>query len=303
MIKKLILPLFATLIYADAAPDLVTIEKIVENSSKVIDTLNNASLGLYSVISHSEIQYGHGRLTLSGSVFGMDNTVANNLTTYTLLAQHQNTPIQHLNYNYKINYYTSKIKSPAGEYLPETNFSIKGIDADLGIGWNIVDISEDDYISIGLDVGLSLPDIDSNPTDNNQTSPLDIGRIKLTTYKIGPQIRFGKSLMPMFALYGSAVYAREYATLTAKKLDTEIHVRGIFHEEELGIRFHPIDYKYKVTSWFTIHPNLYFSAGVRYSQWELKNVHLDLSGTGVTLVDDKLTLSSSVTFVGMGYSF
>lgn len=311
MKKKIILALAASLAYADAAPDLVTIQKIAQNASQVMNTLNNASLGLYSVISHSEIQYGHGRLAFNGSLFGFDTTISNDLTTYNILQQHQNTPIDHLNYNYKISYYTSKLQSPVGKYLPQTNIAIKGIDADIGVGWNIVDISDDEYISIGLDVGVSVPNIDtsqaSNSTysspDNNASSPFSIGNIKLTTYKIGPQIRFSKILMPMFAIYGSAVYAKEYATISAQKLHTKVNASGTFHEEELGIRFHPIDYKYKVTSWFTIHPNLYFSAGIRYSQWQLKNVNLNISNYGVNVLNHDLTLSSYVTFVGMGYSF
>jgi hypothetical protein len=107
----------------------------------------------------------------------------------------------------------------------------------------------------------------------------------------------------MFAIYGSAVYAKEYATIKAKKLDSKIQARGTFHEEELGIRFYPIDYKYKITSWFTIRPNLFFSAGIRYSQWDLQNVNLDVLGYELTVLNHDITLNSSVTFVGMGYSF
>jgi hypothetical protein len=308
---KLLILLLSASLYADAAPDLVTLEKIAQNSSQVIDTLNNASLGLYSVVSHSEIEYGRGTLSLEGSLFGSDKKISDNVTTYTIKTEHQNTPIKHLNYNYKISYYTAKVFQQEYLSIPAMNHDIKGIDADFGLGWNIVDISKDDYISLGVDVGISLPNIDTSQVnttssqiiDTNNSISISNNSTHFTTYKIGAQVRFSKSIIPMLSVYGSAVYASQFASITNKSIDLNIHTSGIFHEEEIGLRLRPIDYKYQITSWFAIHPNLYFTAGIRYSQWIFKDVAINISNTNAPLPKQDFTLSSSTTYVGMGYSF
>ncbi|WP_297441505.1 hypothetical protein [Sulfurimonas sp.] len=89
----------------------------------------------------------------------------------------------------------------------------------------------------------------------------------------------------MLFLYGSAIYAKQYASVKNKIMD--MFTNGIFHEEEIGLRFYPLEHTYHLTSWFWITPNLYFTTGIRYSEWIAKDI----------------TLNSNSSYLGIGYSF
>ncbi|WP_297441506.1 hypothetical protein [Sulfurimonas sp.] len=137
--------LLSSLLSAQTATDLVTFEKFLDNSNEVTAILNDTTMGLYNAVSHSEIEYGEGTFAMEGSLLGLDKKDSTDITSYTLKSEHQNLPIKQLNYNYKINYYTS------GD-----NDKLQGIDADFGMGYNLVNISKDEYISLGIDLGVSL---------------------------------------------------------------------------------------------------------------------------------------------------
>ena len=317
--------LLASNIYADTAPDIVTIGNAVAQVNTATATLNVISGGIFSVLTHGEVEYGKGKFAMSGAFLGLNESISDTVTTYTLKAEHTNTLIKHLNYNYKINWYDSqKINQPISTYngyvsnvngytgnaltIPSLNYKVRGLDADIGLGWNIIDISEHDYFSIGPDIGISLPWIEatgtsSSSSSNSSASLLSNTGTKISTYKAGVQMRVAKSLTSYLSLYASSIYAYQIGKLTNSNVNLDINVHGIFNENEIGLRYQPLEYSYKLTSWLSISPQLYFTAGARYTQWVINNVSVNLFNQNIPLAPTDLKMNASAGYIGVGYSF
>jgi hypothetical protein len=265
-------------------------------------------------MTHGEIEIGKGTMSLEGGFLGLNGKISDNVTTYTLKNEHQNTPIEHLNYNYKISWFDSnKINQALSTYnaldIPAMDYRIWGLDGDIGLGWNLIDHGSHDYFSLGLDVGMSVPLIEATKASNssnysglNSTAKLyGAGDTKIWTYKVGPQMRASKSLTSTLSLYGSAIYAYQYASVKNSSIGLNSSVDGAFIESELGLRFQPLEKKFPITSWFSLSPQLYFTTGARYDQWVLHNIAVNLFDQKLPKSDMKI--SSSTAYIGIGYSF
>lgn len=326
--KKYLISLVVVInLYADVAPDLRTISNITDVLGQGINTLNVATGGVFAVLTHGEIEYGKGTMQLQGGFFGLNGTISDQVTTYTIKNEHKNLFDSSMNMNYKVSWYDSnKMNQAVAAYngfanstnsatqsafsLPAINYQIKGLDADIGFGWDIVHAGIHDYLSIGPDIGISAPVLESTAVKSSSSSSSSSSVLSFIssntnvwTYKIGGQIRASKSLNQYFYLYASSVYAYQTAKLENKSVDLNVRLDGRFNENEIGIRLQPLDYTYKVTSWFAVNPQLYFTAGWRYSQWTLDKMSVDLFNTGIPLSPSKFQMTSSASYLGVGYSF
>lgn len=326
--KILLLPVLAiNLAYADTI-DIADVSQVLTDVSGYSNALNAATLGAFGVMSHGEIEVGKGSMSLEGGFLGLSGKISDDVTTYTLKSEHQNTPIKRLNYNYKISWYDSKsINQAASTYngyvsdingytgdalgIPSMDYTIRGLDADIGLGWNIIDHGEHDYFSIGVDVGVSTPWIEGTQSSSSSSSApsnevatlIGSGETKIISYKVGPQMRVSKSLTQNLSLYGSAVYAYQYASIKNSSIGLKASVNGSFTESEVGLRFQPLEKKYPITSWFSISPQLYFTTGIRYSQWSLGNVAINLFDQNIPMTKGDFKITASTTYLGLGYSF
>lgn len=327
--RKLLFPcLLVNLAYADTTLDITQVGNVIGSATEVSNTLNVATLGVFGIMTHGEIETGRGTMSMEGGFLGLNGKISDNVTTYTLKTEHQNTLIKHLNYSYKISWYDSnKINQALSTYnqtvtdingntynaldIPSMDYRIRGLDADVGLGWNLIDLGSHDYFSLGLDVGLSTPWIEaakasgsSNSGGSNALAALyATSNTKIWTYKVGPQIKVSKTLTPTLSLYGSAIYAYQYASIKNSSISLNSTVDGTFAESELGLRYQPLEKKYALTSWFSISPQLYFTTGVRYSKWALHDVAINLFDQNIPLPKSDLTVRSSNVYVGLGYSF
>lgn len=328
MKKILILSLLTHSLYADVA-SIATIGEGVDALGGLVSTADAVTGGIFSVMNHGEIEYGRGNITLDASMIGLSGKIGDDVTTYTLKNEHHATPIKHLNYNYKISWYESQKMNQAvstyNEYvndfngytgdalsIPSLNYRIRGLDADVGVGWDIIDISPRDYFSIGADVGLSLPTIEStlasqssssSSSEGSSASVFDASNTTITTYKVGMQMRVSKSLSTNISLYASSIFAYQTARLQNDTINLDIYTDGIFNENELGIRFQLLEYKQELTSWFALKPELFFTAGVRYSTWTLDSVAVNLFDYALPLPESDFQVNATTIYAGIGYSF
>jgi uncharacterized protein (DUF736 family) len=327
--KKIILPfLLIQITYADSTLDVTNIGNALTTATEYSNTLNKLTLGTFGIMTHGEIEMGHGTMSLEGGFLGLNGKISDNVTTYTLKAEHESTPINHLNYNYRISWYDSSSMNQAlstynqtvtdingNTYnaldIPTMDYRIRGLDADVGLGWNIIDLGPHDYFSLGLDVGMSTPWIEatkaSSSSNSGSSNPIAIlygaGYTKIWTYKVGPQMRVSKSLTSALSLYGSAIYAYQYASVKNSSIGLNSFVDGTFTESELGLRFQPLEKKFPITRWFSLSPQLYFTTGVRYNRWALHDIAVNLFDQNIPLPKSNMQVSSSTTYIGLGYSF
>jgi hypothetical protein len=129
------------------------------------------------------------------------------------------------------------------------------------------------------------------------------GNTKIWTYKVGPQIKASKSLTSYLSLYGSAIYDYQYASVKNTSVGLNSKVDGTFIESEMGIRYQPLERKYQITSWFSLSPQLYFTTGIRYNKWSFNDVAINVFNQSIPFPKSNLSISSTSTYLGIGYSF
>ena len=170
MKKILLLLCLLVNIYAAQEMDYVT-PKIFKQKSRVLLS--------------SELLYGYGSASIKDTHTSKKESY--NILAYTLINEHENLPTKHLNYNYETTLYHSK--------------SAKKYDAfrvDAGLGYNIIEVSKEEYISLGVVAGYSS--LNAVGTDTQQ---------KRQFYKLGVRISFAKALFkPFIYAYGNTNYSQ-----------------------------------------------------------------------------------------------
>lgn len=318
--------IFSHTAYAEVA-DIVTISESVDAVGGVVTSANAITGGLFSIMNHGEVEYGRGNIALTGSMIGLNGTISDDVTTYTIKNEHHASPLKHVNYNYKITWYDSQqINQAVAAYdgsvsdfngytgdalsIPQIAYKIKGLDVDIGVGYDIIDIGPKDYFSIGPDIGLSFPTIEStldsqssSSGSSDASSLFNSSNTKITTYKIGLQMRVSKSLTSYLSIYASSVFAYQTARLENSEIDLDVYTDGIFNENEIGIRLQALERKYELTSWFSLSPQLFFTAGVRQSSWELNDIAINLFSYDFPIPANTFKVESTTMYAGVGYSF
>lgn len=297
-------------------------------------TLKKLSLLLIATLSlqASEVEYGHGTLNIKGGFIGLDSTISADITTYSLIEHHKNIFASTWFYRYNLTWYDSKtmvqgqntlnsqitqannllnqaggnVKVPT---IPTLDYRLQGLDVNLVLGKDLYHKNENTFFGIGLMVGVSLPWIDSEKSDDNDDSSSDDAmdlmkksKTKMLTYKIGPSISASASLNKHFMVYGSATYAYQTGTLKNDYAHADLTVNGIFQEYDVGIKVQPFSQDYKV-SFLTLSPRLYGTLGYRYTDWTLNDVNIDVTGTNQKFTQTDFSSDNSVIYFGIGYDF
>lgn len=284
-----------------------------------------------ALIYAGEIRYGSGTYYLKGGFLGLDSKHSTDISSYSLVQQHKNVLSSKWYYSYNLTWYDSEkllqaqnsIDTGTSQFIPSNplgtttsvislpamTYRYQGLDAEASIGYDFVNKSENDFIGIGLLLGISAPWIDSGKDSDSTTDNGDIiadayekSKTQIFTYKVGPAILFRKSIGQLFSLYGTGVVAYQNGTLKNDYAGIDTSVNGWYEEFDIGIRFQPLSYE-KDIGWFTISPRLYVTLGYRYSFWQLKDIAIDTSGTGVNFESDDLEMTTSLLYFGLGYSF
>lgn len=317
--------LMASVLNAEV-PDVSSINEAVTGVGGALDVLNNYTLGIFSIMNRGEIQYGQGTVSLDGGFLGLEGTIKDRISIYTLKKEHQNISKTAWNYGYKISWYDSNLITQAQNtyngyvsdidgytgsslIIPPVSYRIQGLDADVGIGYNIIDHSEHDYLSVGIDTGLTLPvftatQLPSDESGGGVTATMKAtGKTRIQTFKVGPQIKIAKSITSKLWIYGSTVYAYQFARIRNSSIDLDTRINGSFLENELGLMYRPFRYSYRLNDWISLSPQLYFSTGFRYSKWLHFDTAINLFDSDIPTQKGSFSLQSSTSFVGIGYSF
>jgi len=276
-------------------------------------------LTTYTSAMAAEFNYGQGKMILQGGFLGLQGSVKEDITTYSLKAQHNNLFGSKVFYNYRLSWYDSKkmvnaqqtlnstsIPGLSSTYsLPKVDYRLQGLDVNLSLGYDFIHQGERDFLGLGLLLGLSTPWINSNKSrsdDSFGNLSVKDTKTELWTYKIGPMLVMRKSLNTYFSLYGSLSYAFQTAHVKNTKLNLTTDVDGNFSSYDFGVRFQPISADYK-WGWLTLSPRLYATAGIRHSQWTVKDMAIDISGQNFPLPKSDLKFKTDTYYLGFGYDF
>jgi hypothetical protein len=308
---------------------------------------NIVKLGLVvlasAYLNASEVQTGKGTIEIMGGFSGLNKTIDADITTYSLVEQHKGIGSSKWFYKYNLTWYDSKemvqsqstfnnysgnvnalittvpntsdngTTTPAQPASPLTSpsidYRIQGMDINLVVGKDIQKTDENNYIGLGIMLGVSLPWIDSkkdsdndDDTSDDAMDAMEDSKSEIYTYKIGPSITFRNTFIKMLSIYGTATYAYQTGTFKNSYAKSDLTVNGIFQEYDLGFRFQPVSEDYK-WGWLTISPRVYATIGYRYTSWDLTDVNIDITGAGIKLTQMDFNMNSKITYLGFGYSF
>ena len=262
-----------------------------------------------------EFEYGSGTFKLKGGLYGLNQEQSTDITTYTLKENHKNIFSSKWYYSYQITWYdsddltsTQSSLSYLSTVAPAINYKYQGLDVNIVLGRDFYKTDENQYVSAGILLGVSLPYIDTGKSSSNSDTTDTIldsmkkSKTKIMTYKIGPSINTAYKISKMFSLYLNGTYAYQTGRIKNDYADTDLHVNGSFEEFDMGVKFQPFAKDYKV-GFLTLKPRLYMTLGYRYSYWKLKDVKVDITGQNLDFASSDMDMKSSVAYLGIGYSF
>lgn len=289
-----------------------------------------------SALMAGEIHYGKGKFEIERGFLGLTSKKDADVSIYSMTEQHKNIGSSKFFYKYNASWYDSEnlvqaqqtyntgivqiiptVSNPSGTPasssvpLPTMDYRVQGFDGNFILGYDPVHFDENNYAGLGLAVGISLPWIESqkdNSDNTYQDLPDQLGDVfkksktKMYTYKIGPNITLRKSLGDYFSVYGSGTYAYQKGTMKNDYTLTDLAVNGIYQEYDVGIRFKSVAFDKKI-GWFTLSPRLYATFGYKYTRWDLDDIALGISSTDIKFNQTDFKMSSKSTYFGIGYLF
>jgi hypothetical protein len=280
----------------------------------------------------SEFQFGAGTFTMEGGFLGLTNSIDNDVVTYSVGTRHSNFG-KNFFYGYDLTWYDSKDLIQAqqtynnlarGFQIPEMEYRVKGLDANIRVGYDVLHQDQDNYLGVGVLVGISTPWIDTTKSDNtapslnsfssnfrgmvNAKDLFDKSETDVLTYKLGATLSFSHSLISnKLSIYGVTSYAYQTGTIENDYAKSDFDVDGTFQEYNIGFYFTPFTTTFK-WGFLTLSPRIYATLGYRYSKWSVDKMVIDISGANFdsnTLApfEKEFEMSSSIGYFGVGYSF
>jgi len=300
-------------------------------------------IAISSLLSATEFRYGTGTFTMNGGMIGLTNSIDADINSYSLATRHSNIAGSEFFYGYDFTWMDSKdlqqaqksynstaseanrggigfLNNPIGGEtlsIPSMEYRIKGLDANVNLGYDIIHKGEGDFFGASILVGLSVPWIEDsrsdkeNSTSNNDNSLIGMyedSKTKILTYKIGPAINFQKTLISdKLSLYGTAAYAYQTGDIKNDYAKSDLSVNGTYQEYNIGLHYTPFTKNYDL-GWFTLSPRIYATLGYKYSKWNVDDVLINLSGqefnSNITEpLKSDFSMESSIGYFGVGYSF
>ncbi len=278
-----------------------------------------------STVYAGEIQIGSGSFEMSGGFVGLTQSINTDIMTYSLVEQHNNFGSSNWFYKYNVTWFDSNkmqqaqqsINSISSRFfhvptvltMPAIDYQLQGLDLSVVLGKDIFHQDENDYIGIGVMLGASFPWIESGKNNRNNDlisnanmNLMPDSKTKIRSYKIGPSLTARTSLNNFFTLYGSITYALQTGSIENDHINTSLNINGTFQEFDIGIRFQPLSSDYDL-GWITLSPRLYATLGHRHTSWTLDDVNIDITGVNARTTSMDFNMESSVTYIGVGYSF
>jgi len=296
-------------------------------------------LGISNLLLASEFNYGAGTFTMQGGFLGSTNEMSTDINTYSLVTRHANI-FGNFFYGYDLNWYDSDTvkqnqytynstvdtlntnpymttaTTTTGITIPAMDYTLQGLDANIRLGYDVWHQDSDNFLGLGVIVGISLPWIDSSKSDDSSSddSSTDIlgtfpdTETTIKTYKIGGTINFQKTLISnKLSFYALGSYAFQTGDIENDYLNSDYSVDGTFQEYNIGLYFTPFTEKFK-WGFLTLSPRIFATIGYKYSKWSVDKVAINMSGQEVNsdILEPLATdfdMDSSVGYFGIGYSF
>ena len=277
-----------------------------------------------SLLPAGEIQTGKGTFEMTGGFFGLDQTQSTDITTTSLVQNHKNIFGSTYYYAYDLAWYDSDflvqgqqtINNPIpflpSSIIPSMDYRMQGLDVNLVFGKDISHKDENNYLSAGLLIGISVPWINSKDDDSNDDNYYDnnnennittqSSKTKIYTYKIGPSISARTSLGKYFSLYTNAAIAYQTGHIENSYANISSDVNGMFKSYDIGIKFLPISEDFDL-GFFTLSPRFYATLGYKYSSWDLNDINIDATGQNIKFTSTDFNMNSKTTYFGLGYDF
>ncbi len=303
------------------------------------------SVGLMGSLWASELQYGSGTFGMKGGFLGLTSEITTDVESFSMVERHSNFASD-MFYGYDLTWYDSTTLRaaqhtyneqadafnaglPQGSALsvPEMQYRMKGLDVNLKVGYDLIHEDQDNFLGIGVLIGLSMPWIDGGSDDSSLAAVPNFdfytgnagaladgadlfadSETEIMTYKIGPTLSFQKTLIDnKLSFYGMASYAYQTGYIQNDYANSDFTVDGTYQEYGFGLYFTPFTEQYK-WGWFTLSPRIYATLGYKYSRWDLDEVSIDISGAKLSseVLDPlamKFSMDTSIGYFGLGYSF
>ena len=301
----------------------------------------------------SEFEYGRGTFNMSGGFLGLTNKISTDINTFSLAEHHANIDGTNIFYSYDFTWMDSKTLKQAQHIynnmttiandfnpiplstfnptplttfeIPSMDYRVKGMDANIRLGYDVLHKGENNFLGLGMLLGISMPWIDSSSSASPSADTIKFildnqylfktardffqkTRTDILTYKIGPSVNFQKTFISdKVSLYGTASWAYQTGYVKNHYVDSKFSVNGLFKELNLGIRYTPFSEDFKL-GWLTISSNIYATLGYKYSKWDVDHMTINTSGAKMSseILDPlktKFGFDSSVGYMGIGYSF
>ncbi len=292
-------------------------------------------LSMASSMFASEFDYGVGTFSMKGGFVGLEGSIDADVSTFSLSDRHSNF-LKRFFYGYDLTWYKSETMRQAQKRynsyathannflrdnglsnftIPAMKYELEGLDANVRLGYDVIHNSRDNYLGVGIVVGLSTPWIDNmvNIIKNNKSST-DSGlglyknsKTKIKTYKIGPSINFQKSINKNISLYGLATYAYQKGDIKNSYAKADYSVDGTFQEYNFGLYFTPFTSEFK-WGFLTLSPRIYATVGYKYTKWDTDKMSINLTGQELNSdimksLESSFSMDSSIGYFGVGYSF
>lgn len=272
-----------------------------------------------------ELEYGTGTFSMKGGFVGLTGSISTDIDAYSLVDRHSNMA-SNLYYGYDLHLYDSALmkqaqhtyNNMASEFnnlspidVPKMEHRIKGLDANLHLGYDLIHQDQDNFLGLGLTVGISMPTIDSVSMSKKAFSltkeVLTKTKTEVETYKIGPSITMQKSLNRYLSVYGTGSYAYQTGEVKNSYLNSKFDVDGTFQAYNFGLYFTPFTDEYKL-GWITFSPRLFATVGYRYEKWDVGKMSINACGCEMSSemlepLGMNFGMESSVGYVGVGVSF
>ncbi len=297
---------------------------------------------LTALISAAEFQYGTGTFNMEGGFtkMGLSPSVSTDIDTFSLVNRHTNIAGTDAFYSYDVMWMDSKtLKQAQQTYndlsgtansmiplsspweIPSMDYRVKGLDINIKAGYDVLHENEDNFLGLGLLVGMSIPWIDSSNSAAPGTDSLEFlldhedaalnlydlfqkTKTTMMTYKIGPTINFQKSLNKNLSIYGTGSIAYQTGYIENDYIDSKFSVNGSYQEYSAGLYFTPFTETYK-WGWLSLSPRVYATLGYKYSKWDVDDITIDIYKNSIKIdpLVMKFGMDSSVGYFGVGYSF
>ena len=206
----------------------------------------------------------------------------------------------------------SDYASMASKYSPisvPTEFKIHGIDANVGLGYDLVN-DKKFILGVGVNTGLSLPYLDSSTSKDTKIKmpdiapKVDMGKTDMFTYKLGPMLYAQLNITKKLSAYASGSYGYQVGWISNAYLGSSLTVHGQYNYIDIGLRYRPWEKNIDL-GFFEINPSFYLTAGYMHKEWKINDIkvtafkNLTAKLGGVV----KNRFKNDYGYLGIGYSY